>query len=286
MNEDKKCDCKKPWHRNRWIIKILGIFLIIWVWVNIVNTIEASHYIGETNGPATITVSGTGDVVATPNIATFDFTVTNTAAAVVDAQTQTTNKMNSIIDFLKKNNIAAADIQTTDYSIYPQYEYQNFACPVYNSANSEGSVSNGAMVPTTAMPVCPPSQNILTGYNVSESITVKIRDLSTAGTILSGVGEFGVTNVSQLSFTEDNYNDLVKQAEASAINDAKASAETLAKNLGVKIVRLQSYSNQSQGPIMYAVPMAANAESKSAAPEISAGQNKITANVTLVYEIE
>ncbi len=283
MNEDKKCECKKPWHRNRWIIKILGIFLIVWVWVNIVNGIEASHYIGETNGPATITVSGTGNIVATPDIATFDFTVTNTAASVADAQTQTTAKMNSITDFLKKNNIAAADIQTTDYSIYPQYSYQNIPCPMY--AASSASVSGGVMIPTVATPVCPPSQNVLTGYNVSESITVKIRDLSTAGTILSGIGEFGVTNVSGLSFTENNYDDLVKQAEASAITDAKTNAATLAKNLGVKIVRLVSYSNQSQSPIMYALPMAASVDSKAATPEISAGQNKITANASLVYEI-
>ncbi len=104
MNEDKKFEYKKPWHKSHWLVKTLIVFLIIWVWVNILNTVETSHYIGETNGPATITVSGTGDVVATPDIATFDFTVTNTAAAVADAQTQTTNKMNSIIDFLKKNN--------------------------------------------------------------------------------------------------------------------------------------------------------------------------------------
>ncbi len=281
MNEEKNCGCKKPWHRSRLLIKILICFLIVWVWVNIANGIEASHYIGETNGPATITVAGTGGIVATPNIATFDFTVTNEAASVADAQTQTTAKMNSITDFLKKNNIAAADIQTTDYSIYPHYEYQSSNC-VYGSVSSGGVTSNGVMIPT---PVCPPSQNVLTGYDVSESITVKIRDLSTAGTILSGIGEFGVTDVSGLSFTEDNYNDLVKQAEASAITDAKGSAITLAKNLGVKIVRLVSYSNQEQGPIMYATAMASNAAVPSAVPEISAGQNKITANVTVVYEV-
>jgi len=282
MNEDKKCECKKPWHRNHILIKVLVCFLIVWVWVNIVNGLEASHYIGETNGPATINVSGTGNVVATPDIATFSFTVTNEAASVADAQTKTVTTMNSITDFLKKNNIASADIQTTDYSIYPQYEYQNYACPAYSSSNVGGDVSSGMMIP---VPVCPPSKDVLTGYNVSESITVKIRDLSTAGTILSGIGEFGVTNVSGLSFTEGNYDDLVKQAEASAITDAKTSGETLAKNLGVKIVRLVSYSNQSQGPIMYATAMASNGSAKSPVPEISAGQNKITANVTLIYEI-
>ena len=283
MKEEKcDCECRKPWHKKHGVIILLGLALTVWVIVKIAGDVRAFHYIGETNGPATINVSGTGDIVATPNIATFDFTVTNEAASVADAQTKTTAKMNSITDFLKKNNIAAADIQTTDYSIYPQYEYQNYACPVYNSASSvEGSISSGVAIPT---PVCPPSQSVLTGYNVSESITVKIRDLSTAGTILSGIGEFGVTNVSGLSFTEDNVDALTKQAEQKAISDAKTNASALAKNLGVKIIRLVSYSNQeSPMPVMYA--MASGVNSKAAVPEISAGQNKITANVTLVYEV-
>lgn len=282
MNEEQKIDWRKNLIKRRWPFTILVILLSLWIVVKIANDIRAYHYIGETNGPAMITVSGTGDVVATPDIATLDFSVTNEAASVSDAQAQTTKTMNAITDFLKKNNVAASDIQTTDYSIYPQYEYQNSECPVYNAASSgSGTVSSGVMIP---VPVCPPSKSVLTGYNVSESIQIKIRDLSTAGTILSGIGEFGVTNVSGLSFTEDKYTDLVKQAEQKAISDAKTNADTLAKNLGVRIVRLVSYSNQSQGPIMYAAMAKSN--SISPAPEISAGQNKITADVTLVYEVQ
>ena len=262
MNEDKKCECRKSWH-HKWPIKVLIIFLIIFVWVKILSGIEAMHYIGEPNGPATITVSGTGDIIATPNIATFDFTVTNESDSVADAQTKTTNTMNSITDFLKKNNVAAADIQTTDYSIYPRYEYNTVDLPNI-IPNSDGT-------------------RVLAGYDVSESITVKIRNLSSAGTILSGIGEFGVTNVSGLSFTEDNADDLAKQAEQKAITDAKSNANTLAKNLGVKIIRLISYSDQSQGMVVYAKAMSVS--SPAALPEISAGQNKITANVNLVYEI-
>ena len=273
MNEEKNFGYGKPWHKRSWLVKILVLFLIIWVWVNISNDMKAAHYIGETNGPATITVSGTGDIVATPNIATVSFTVTNEASAVADAQTQTTAKMNAVTDFLKKNNIADADIQTTDYSINPHYDYQNSVCPMY--ATNSGSI------------VCPPGKDVLTGYDVSESVQIKIRDLSTAGTILSGIGEFGVTNVGGLSFTEDNYNDLVKQAEGKAITDAKTNAQALASSLGVRIVRLVSYSDQSQGPVMYPVAMmAASNAGAAAAPEISAGQNKITANVSVVYEIQ
>ncbi len=274
MNEEKNCDCeKKPWHHNKWLMKILIVFVIVWVWTSISNNMRAAHYIGETNGPATINVSGTGDIVATPDTATFSFMVTNEASSVGDAQTKTTSKMNAVKDFLKKSNIADADIQTTDYSIYPHYEYQNSICPLYTT-NSE-AIS------------CPPSKNVLTGYDVSESVSIKIHDLSIAGTILSGIGEFGVTNVSGLSFTEANYDDLVKQAEEKAITDAKTNAQALAQNLGVRIVRLVSYSNQYQYPVAYATNAMMKADSVgSSAPQISAGQNKITANVNVVYEIQ
>ena len=274
-NEVEKncCGCKVSWCGKHWVLILIGLALTVWIFVKIASDVRAYHYIGEQNGPATITVSGTGDVLATPDIATFSFTVTNEADLVSDAQTKTTTEINSITDFLKKNDIASTDIQTTDYSIYPQYEYQNTVCPMYSSLNSSAVV-------------CPPSKNVLTGYNVSESITVKIRDLSTAGTILSGIGEFGATNVSGLSFTEDNYNDLVKQSEQKAISDAKTNADALAKSLGVKIVRLVSYSNQNSGPIMYtAMSVSNSAVPKAAAPDIEAGQNKITADVTLVYEV-
>lgn len=269
MNEDKNFEYRKHWHKSGWAIKLLALALTLFVLVKVVSDIRAFHYIGETNGPATITVSGTGDVVATPNIATVDFSVTNQATSVATAQAQTTTAANAIIAFLEKNGVASADIQTTDYEIYPQYNY--VTTPVTNGPDISVS-SNGTQV--------------LAGYDVSETMEVKIRDLSNAGTILAGIGTLGATGVSGLSFTEDNYDDLVKQAEASAINDAKSNAATLAKNLGVKIVRLVSYSDQSQipRPIMYAA-MASNGSAASVAPEISAGQNKITANVTLVYEV-
>ena len=269
MNEEKNnFEYRRSWHKRSFAIKLLALALTLFVIVKIFTGIRAYHYIGETNGPATITVSGTGDVVATPDIATVDWSVTNEAASVATAQTQTTNAANAILAFLEKNGVDAKDIQTTDYEIYPQYNYVN--TPVTDLPN---------------MPVYTNSTQVLAGYSVSETMEVKIRSLANAGTLLAGIGSLGATGVSGLSFTEDNYDDLVKQAEASAITDAKTNANTLAKNLGVKIVRLVSYSNQSAvpGPIMYA--MAKDSSGSAAVPQISAGQSKITANVTIVYEV-
>jgi uncharacterized protein YggE len=258
--EDKKCECSKSWHRRSGAIKLLAIALTVLALVKAIGIIRSYPYIGETNGPATIQVSGTGDVIAIPNIATFDFSVTNEASDVASAQTKTTDTANVIMAFLKKNGIQSTDIKTTDYSVYPRYNY----------------VTQTASIPSMG------GTQVLAGYDVSESVEVKIRDLSTAGMILSGIGGLGATNVSGLTFTEDNHDDIVKQAEAAAITDAKTNAQALAKNLGVKLVRLVSYSNQNPGPVYYA---ASAMGTEKAVPDIAPGENKITANVTLVYEI-
>jgi uncharacterized protein YggE len=260
--EEKKCECLRLWGRRSGAIRLLAIALTVLVLVKVIAIVRSYPYIGETNGPATISVSGTGDVVAIPNIATFDFSVTNEASDVASAQTKTTDAANAILAFLKKNGIQSTDIQTTDYSVYPRYNYL--------------TQTQGSNLPSMS------GTQVLAGYDVSESVEVKIRDLSTAGTILSGIGGLGATNVSGLTFTEDNHNDIVKQAEAAAITDAKTKAEALAKNLGVSLVRLVSYSNQNPGPVYYAASAMGTEKS---VPDIAPGENKITENVTLVYEV-
>lgn len=245
-------------------VTILTFILVAFLAVKIMSDLKAYHYIGETNGPATIAVFGTGEVIVKPDIATFDFTVTSEAKSVADAQKSTTDKMNTIMAFLKQNGIDSKDIKTIDYSVFPRYDYAQVS-------------------PVSDLPPTPANGRILAGYDVSQSVEVKIRDLSFAGKVLSGVGQNGATNVSGLMFTEDNRNDLAKQAEAAAISDARTNAKALAKNLGVSIVRLVSYqsSGGAPAPMQYGIM----SKSGSSVPEIPSGENKITSNVTLIYEV-
>jgi uncharacterized protein YggE len=180
--------------------------------------------------------------------------------------------------------VADKDIQTSDYSIDPQYEYQNAVCPMASSADSAVS-SSGMMIPT----YCPPGKQTLTGYTVSESITVKLRDLSKAGALLVSLGSAGVSDLNGPSFAVDDPNAVQDQARTKAIADAQSKAGELAKELGVRIVRVVSFTDNNSGvirPVMYAMGAVANADSKSVAvPEIATGQQKVTDNVTITYEI-
>ncbi len=245
---------------------ILSLFLVM----QTVNAIKTNGAIGENGTPSNIiTVSGQGEAFAVPDIATFSFGASATGKDVADAQQKVNTIVKAAIDTVKGLGVDEKDIQTSDYSAYPKYEYINGVCS-----------SNG---------VCRPSTQNLVGYEVSETITVKVRKVDDAGKILGAVGSTGVTNVSGLSFTVDDQSGIEREARAEAIADAKEKAEALAKDLGVKIVRIVSFNESNGG---YPMPMYAKAEmamggadAVSNSATVATGQNKISSNVTITYQI-
>jgi uncharacterized protein YggE len=135
---------------------------------------------------------------------------------------------------------------------------------------------------------CGGSNQVLKGYEVRQSTTVKVRDTKKAGDLLAGVGAKGATEVSGLNFTFDNPDTIQTQARNKAIADAKSKADALAAQLGVTLVRVTSF-NESQGgnyprPVEYAMASGA-VDTKAVAPNISVGQNNVTDDVTITYEI-
>lgn len=257
--------------QTAWVVLIvLGVFIAI----QIIASILGLRYIGAGIAAAnTISVSGHGEIQATPNIATFTFSVVSDKSTAAAAQADATAKANATTQYLKDQGIAAADIQTSGYTVYPQYDYQTTVCPA----------SSG----TTAV-YCPPGKQVLRGYEARQSTTVKMRDLTKAGDLLVGVGQKGATEVSGLNFTFDDPNAPQTQARTKAIADARQKADELAKQLGVSIVRVTSFNESGSGyprPVMYAAMGSSAAADKAAAPEVSPGQNTVTDDVTITYEI-
>jgi len=245
---------------------VLAVFLLFAA----IGEFKGLRYIG-TGVPATntITVSGEGEVFAVPDTATFSVTVQEEAKEVQDAQETATEKANAIIAYLKEAGIEEKDIKTTDYSVYPQYDYIQGVC-------REG--------------VCPPGRQELRGFQVSQTLTVKVRDTEKAGELLSGVGTRGAAQVSGLSFTVDDEDELQAEARGMAIEDAQAKATALAQQLGVTIVRVTGfYENEGGYPMPYAYGMGGAERafdvSTKAMPEIPVGENKIVSNVSVTYEI-
>lgn len=244
---------------------VLALFLL----VATLGEIKSYRFIGSgVSATNTITVNGDGEVFAIPDTATFSVTVQEIAKDVKSAQDTATKKSNDIIAYLKAQGVADTDIQTTDYSVNPQYDWSQGVCP-----------QSG---------YCPPGKQTLSGYQVSQTLTVKVKDTTKAGTLLSGVGSRGASQVSGLTFTIDNPDQLQANARDKAIAKAKSKADELAKSLGVSIVRVVGFSENGASPVYFAksMGMSADAVAPAAAPEIPTGQNKITSNVSITYEVQ
>jgi uncharacterized protein YggE len=213
-----------------------------------------------------ITVTGDGSAVAIPDVASFSFSVTETAKTVDEAQALSAKKINEALKVVRDSGVEDKDIDTQSYNINPHYEYQTGACTAYSC----------------------PSKSVLTGYDVSQTISVKIRKLSEAGKLFSSIGSAGVTNINGLTFSVNNPDKIKEVARAKAIKQAQDKAESLAKQLGVDLVRVTSfYENDNSYPRpMYGMGGAMELSSKAVdSPEIVVGEKKITSNVSVTYEI-
>jgi hypothetical protein len=240
-----------------WALVVLSLFLLALTQKSL-NTATSTNV---------VSFSGEGKVVAKPDIAVSILTIVTEAKTSKVAQDENSVKSKATVDFLKAQGIADKDMKVTGYNIYPQYSYPR---PYSGSSVTVPRIS---------------------GYQVNETIQVKIRDLEKASTILDGVVATGVNSISDLSFQIDEPEKLKEEARAKAIADAKAKASILQKQLGIRLGRIISF-NEGGGYPMY---MRAEVMSKDAGygmggdgpvPSLPAGENEINVNVTITYQIK
>jgi uncharacterized protein len=240
---------------------VLTLFLVVFVSVLTRNEIKKYDYIGRENQQVyTIAIDGEGKVASIPDVAEILLGIETQKTKVVDAQKENTEKMNKIIGKLKEMGIESKDIKTTNYSIYPRYDW----------------IEN---------------RQVLRGYVVNQSASVKIRNLDKIGDIVDAAGQLGANQVGSLNFTIDEPESLKQQAREKALINAKEKAEALAKIAGVKLGRLVSFS-ESLSPTYpiyrdYAVNektlgMGGGVDSS---PTMEPGSHEVIVNVMVVYEV-
>lgn len=254
---------------SKWTAISLIIFSAFLL-VKVIGDLERLPNIGrETYPQSTIMVSGTGEAYAIPDIATFSFSVVETGSTVKQAQEKADAKINKALAAVRESGVADKDIKTTGYNVYPKYEWNQPTCMVYP---------------------CPSGRQTLTGYEVDQTITVKVRDTEKVGDLVTKIGAVAVSNISGVEFTVDNKEQYIAQARADAIAEAKAKAKELAKQLGVKLGKILYYSENGNNPIYYGAGGMGGTDMKvSAAPavaELPTGENKITSDVSITYEIK
>lgn len=237
------------------LLSAIGFALVLFLSVLVVK--EIVTITTKINEPTTktISISAQGKVLAKTNIARVNIGALSQAPSVEEAQKKNADAMNKVTQFLKESGVKEEDMQTQDYSIYPRYEY------------TPGGKQNSA------------------GYDVSQSLQVKIRDLTKVGDILRGVAQNGANQVGTLDFTIDDQTKLEQEALQKAIQMAKEKAKNLTNQLGVRLGTVVNFSETSD-EIFPPNKRAAFGGMGVAAPEVSPGQNEIVKNVTIIYEIK
>jgi uncharacterized protein YggE len=210
----------------------------------------------------TITVTAEGKTTATPDLAELTFSVVSQGQDPKTLATNNTQKMNAVLQFVASQNIATSDIATTGYDLQPTYTYNN------NTQNS-----------------------IITGYTLTQTVTLKIHDLANVATILSGLTPLGVNEIGGVDFTFNNPDTFVALARVDAMNKALTKAEQMAYQAGVSLGEVMNIAENSYVPSpvrMYntATPMVAmGASSPVSTPNIQPGSQDVTDNVTITYAL-
>jgi len=203
-----------------------------------------------------ITVSGQGEAIGAPDLATVNLGVEAFRDRVQAAREDAAAAMNQVISVLRDRGIEERDIQTSSFNIYPRYD------------------QNG--------------QNI-TGFQVSNQVTVKIRDLNALGNIIDEVVVAGgdLTRFQGISFSIENPKPVEEQARAAAVADLTAKANQLGSLTGVQLGRLVSISESGGFP--YPMPIAERAfaaQDAASSTNIVPGEVQVMVTLNATFAIQ
>lgn len=201
-----------------------------------------------------VTVRGSGKVTGTPDTLTLSLSVTKTAGDVSSAMNAMSATVNAVQGALSGNHVGAADQKTSGLNVGPQYEYSS-------------------------------GKQTITGYQATETMTVTLRDVKTAGTVIAAASAAGgnATQISGLSTDLQNDSALLNQARDAAFNDAKAKAAQYAKSAGRTLGQAVRVEENDGTPSPSPVDIRPNAAAGTGAVPIQAGSTDVTVQVTVVF---
>lgn len=203
----------------------------------------------------TISVGGQGTASGVPDQAQLSAGVSTVAATAAAALAENSRKMNAVFAALKRLGVADKAIQTSNFSVSPQY-----------ADNPNGT------------------RQRITGYQVSNQVNVILDDTNKLGLTLDALVAAGANDINSVSFAIRDPDALLETARKQAIADARKRAETYAAAAGVSLGGVISI--QENGGYEPPRPMTVMAfRSKDATPT-AAGEQSVTANVTVMFELK
>ncbi len=251
--------------KKMWLLTV-GLVLILAI-VVLAGCQPGTTTLGETEGinissqQAGIWVTGTGEVFAVPDIVDLRLGIEAEEASVAEAQTEATEAMSDVMTALVDNGVAEKDIQTQYFNIRQVTRWDRDT-----------------------------EEEVVLGYQVTNTVTAKIRDVDTVDSIIDAVAEAGgdLTRIDSIAFSIDDPSDYYEEAREEAMAEAEAKAEQLAELAGVSLGK-PSYISEGSISIprpTYQPEMAIGFEEAAVVKtSISPGETEISLTVQVVYAI-
>ena len=204
-----------------------------------------------------LNISANAEATRVPDVATLSAGVVTQAADGNSAMRQNAQQMDKVLAAIKAAGIAEKDIQTSGINLSPQYRY------VENEAPK------------------------ITGYQASNNVNLKIRDIAKLGKVLDALAAVGANQINGPSFEIDQPEPVYDEARLAALKKAQARAETYAKALGLKVRRIVSISEGGNGfhPPMPMMAMRAQAMDAKESTPVSPGETTLSVNLDVVFEL-
>lgn len=232
--------------------------------ISLVSTVQSAQAHEIQPQLSTIQVSGSGKVAAKPDIAVLTLGVLREAVTAREALDANNDAMSDVVKAMKDEGIEERDLQTSGFNIQPRYHYPK------RSTTGEQR---------------PPR---IVGYQVSNNLTIRIRDLEGVGKILDKVVTLGVNTGGQIQFSNDDTTMILEEARKKAMANAISKGKTLTSAAGVALGRILTISEHSATPrpvpIAHARTLAAQAEDASV--PVQAGENQYRVDVSVTWELE
>lgn len=247
--------------------KTAALFASAFLAVSFASTLSQPAFAQEKNvsekQQAFIVITGEGEAQAAPDMAILDLTVLREAKTAREAMTDNNKAMSQVLAAMKEAGIEDRDLQTSGVNIQPTYTYP--------------SDKNGLKAPK------------IIGYNVTNGLTVRVRDLDKVGDLLDKSIDLGVNQSGGLRFVNDDPSKVLMDARKKAMENAMEKAKVLTETAGAKLGRvleITEYGNNPRPMPMARTKMVAMAQEAMAdSVPVSAGENSYNVNVTVKFEI-
>ncbi|MCX6794849.1 MAG: SIMPL domain-containing protein [Candidatus Falkowbacteria bacterium] len=258
---DKKCCSHGGGHGHKCHGSLLIIGLVLLTAI-IITAILRDRIVNQQF--KSVTITGQGKVTYTPDLAIVNLGVQiDKVAKPEDALNQLNTKVASIMTAVKAVGVAPEDIQTQNYTLYPQYDYKD----------NVSSVS---------------------GYNANEQLVIKVsgydKDQNKLSQVIAAASKAGANQVNNLSFDASNMNELKQEARLKAIADAKAKSTALADSAGVHLQDITGWYENMVSPMSFYntadYGKGGMGAGGTVAPQTPAGDREVIMEIGVTYNIK